>query len=59
MLPSATAAPVEEAAFVLADHGITDIDAADVEDPHAVTDYVAQIYAHFKNNEVRTALLAV
>lgn len=46
-------APVAAAAPSLADRGIVDADAADNNDPNAVTDYVNEIYAYYRSVEVR------
>lgn len=52
------AAPVEP---TLAERGIVDIDAMDVDNEHAVADYVGQIYSNFRATEascmVRHAIL--
>jgi hypothetical protein len=50
---AALAAPAEPAAPTLAELGITDIDLADSNDPHNVTEYVAEIYKHYRTTEVR------
>ena len=47
-------APVEP---TLAELGIHDIDMVDAHDPHCVTDYVQDIYKHFRATEVRACPL--
>lgn len=51
----AAAAPAPAAEPTLAEMGIHDIDMADAHDPHCVTDYVQDIYKHFRATETTKA----
>lgn len=51
--PGTARAEAEEAMFDLTAHGIKDIDAADMHDPHQFGAYAPQIYGYFKAMEVQ------